>query len=82
MNYFSNNNSALDIALVILETAIKFKYPDRSRRSHVFLKISQYSKKSTYICSLLLIKRQAFRPVILSKRGSKTGVFLWIKRNF
>ena len=59
----------------------------RSSCSQLFFKIGALKKfaklKWKHMCwSLFLKKLQTWRPAILIKRDSSTGVFLWFLRNF
>ena len=47
----------------------------------LFLKISQNSQKNTCARASFLIKLQAWVLQLYYKRGSSTGVFLWIFQN-
>ena len=51
-------------------------------KKEMFLTISQNSQKNTSARASLLIKLQASGLQLLYKRGSGTGVFLWILQNF
>ena len=60
---------------------------DRSSRSQIFFKIGVLKKFAKFTrklpCwSLFLITLQAWKPAILLKGDSNTGVFLWIWRIF
>ena len=48
----------------------------------VFVKNSQNSQENNYARIFFVIKLQATVLQVYSKRNSKTGVFLWILRNF
>ena len=59
----------------------------RSSRSQMFLKIGVLKNVANFtgihLCwSLFLIKLQSWRPAILLKRDSNTGVILWGLQNF
>ena len=50
-------------------------------KKSVLKNFATFTEKHLY-WSLFLIKLQAWRPAILLKRDSNTGLFLWITRNF
>ena len=74
--------SIISISLFIY--AIKFPMNLKYRSSHlwcslnkIYLQTSQYSQENICV-GVSLIKLQASRLATLLKRGSNTGVFLWI----
>ena len=62
-------------------TYFKKQPPEVFYKKAVLKNLAMFTTRKQLWCSLFLSKLHTLRPVALLKRGSNTGVFLWILQN-